>query len=66
MTRRKTKKAYISDETFAELIESLKQVLAYERGVCAGYRVTRLKVPSRLLNNQKKSIRDKQSTGCSQ
>lgn len=43
----------MSDGTFAELIESLKQALAYERNVSEGYRVTRLEVTSQPLNNQK-------------
>ncbi|MDQ3685645.1 MAG: type II toxin-antitoxin system MqsA family antitoxin [Acidobacteriota bacterium] len=45
MTKRKTKKAYMSDETFDELMESAEQALAYERGEKEGYRVTRVAVP---------------------
>lgn len=45
MVRRKTKKAYTSDETFAELMESAEQALAYERGARKGYRVTRVAAP---------------------
>lgn len=45
MTRKKTKKAYMSDETFAELVESAEQALAYERGAREGYRVTNVAVP---------------------
>jgi len=44
MTKKKTKKAYMSDETFAELIESAEQALAYERGQREGCRVTRVVV----------------------
>lgn len=42
---KKTKKEYMSDETFAELMESAEQVLAYERGAREGYRVTQVTVP---------------------
>ena len=42
---RKSKKEFVSDETFAELIESAEQALAYERGVRKGYRVTQVVVP---------------------
>jgi len=35
----------MSDETFAELMESSEQALAYERGARGGYRVTRVVVP---------------------
>jgi putative transcriptional regulator len=46
MAKRKgTKKAHVSDETFAELMESAEQALAYERGQREGYRVTRVAVP---------------------
>jgi putative transcriptional regulator len=42
---RKTKKEHMSDETFAELMESAGQALEYERGERDGYRVTRVAVP---------------------
>jgi len=42
---KKTKKEYMSDETFAELMESAEQALAYERGERKGYRVTQVTVP---------------------
>jgi putative transcriptional regulator len=42
---KKTKKEYVSDETFAELMESAEQALAYERGEDKGYRVTQVVVP---------------------
>lgn len=42
---KKTKKEYVSDESFAELMESAEQALAYERGERKGYRVTRVAVP---------------------
>lgn len=45
MSQRKSKPAYMSDETFAELIESIKQALEYERGAREGYRVTRVAIP---------------------
>lgn len=36
---------YMSDETFAELEESLEQAVAYTRGEREGFRVTRLPAP---------------------
>jgi putative transcriptional regulator len=42
---KKTKKEYVSDEAFAELMESAGQALEYERGARDGYRVTRVAVP---------------------
>lgn len=45
MAKRKIKKAQMSDETFAELMESAGQALKYERGERAGYRVTQVAVP---------------------
>lgn len=45
MTKKKTKKAYMSDETFAELMESAGQSLNYERGAREGYRVTQVAIP---------------------
>jgi putative transcriptional regulator len=42
MVHKKTKKTYMSDDSFAELLESAGQALAYERGARKGYRVTRL------------------------
>ncbi len=42
---KKTKKEYMSDEAFAELMESAEQALAYERGERKGYRVTEVAVP---------------------
>ncbi len=42
---KKTKKEYMSEETFAELMESAGQALAYERGAREGYRVTQVAVP---------------------
>jgi putative transcriptional regulator len=45
MTKKKTKKAYMSDETFAELMESAGQALDYERGAREGYRVTQVAIP---------------------
>jgi putative transcriptional regulator len=35
----------MSDETFAELVESAEQALDYERGARGGYRVTRVPIP---------------------
>jgi hypothetical protein len=35
----------MTDETFAELMKSAKQALAYERGEASGHRVTRIAVP---------------------
>lgn len=46
MPRKKTaKKAHMSDETFAELMESASQALQYERGAREGYRVTQAAIP---------------------
>jgi len=45
MTKKKTKKAYMSDEAFAELMESAGQALEYERGAREGYRVTHVAIP---------------------
>src|ERR1051325_4503976 len=42
---KRTKKAYMSDETFAALMESAEQALAYERGEREGYRITRVVFP---------------------
>jgi putative transcriptional regulator len=42
---KKTKKEYVSDETFAEMMESAEQALAYERGEDKGYRVTQVVLP---------------------
>jgi hypothetical protein len=39
---RRTQKDYMQEETFAELMESAKQTLAYERGTREGYRVTQV------------------------
>lgn len=36
---KKTQKAYMQEETFAELMEAAEQALAYERGAREGYRV---------------------------
>jgi putative transcriptional regulator len=45
MVRKKTKKTYMSDDTFSELMESAEQAVAYERGARKGYRVTRIAAP---------------------
>jgi len=42
---KKKSKEYMSDETFAELMESAEQALAYERGARGGFRVTRIGLP---------------------
>lgn len=39
---RKTKKDYIQDGAFAELMEAGEQTLAYERGARDGYRVVQV------------------------
>lgn len=39
---RKSKKDYMRDGTFAELMEAAEQALAYERGARDGYRVTQV------------------------
>lgn len=38
-------KEYMSDETFAELEESLKQAVAFTEGRTEGFRITRLPAP---------------------
>lgn len=40
-----TKKTFMSDEVFAELMRSAEQALAYERGAREGYRVTQVESP---------------------
>ena len=45
MSRKKTKSRQMTDETFAKLMTSAKQALAYERGEDSGHRVTRIAVP---------------------
>ena len=40
---RKSRKDCMQDETFAELIESARQALVYERGAREGYRVVQVK-----------------------
>ena len=42
---KKTKKEFMGDETFAELMESAEQALSYERGAREGYRVTQVAIP---------------------
>ena len=42
---KKTKKTYISDDTFTEMMESANQALAYERGARKSFRVTEVAVP---------------------
>jgi len=39
---RRTKKNYLQEGTFAELMEAAEQALAYERGARDGYRVTQM------------------------
>lgn len=45
MTKRKSKDEHVSDENFAELMESAEQALAYERGERKGYRITQVAIP---------------------
>lgn len=45
MNKKKQKKEYMSDEAFAELMESGEQALRYERGERNDLRVTRVAVP---------------------
>lgn len=40
-----SKNSYMRDNTFAELIESAKQALAYESGARVDYRVTQVEIP---------------------
>jgi hypothetical protein len=50
----KTRKDYMQDGTFAELMEAAEQALAYERGAREGYRVVRVdssKPPRRSVAN---------------
>lgn len=39
---KRNKKAYVNDDTFAELMKSAEQALAYERGEHMDYRVTKI------------------------
>jgi hypothetical protein len=39
---RKSKKEYMQDKTFSELMEAAEQALAYERGALDDYRVVRV------------------------
>lgn len=39
---KKTRKDYMQEGTFAELMEAAEQALAYERGARKGYRVTQV------------------------
>jgi len=43
---KRPKNSYIRDETFAELMESARQALAYESGAREDYRVTRVEIPA--------------------
>jgi hypothetical protein len=43
---KRTKNSYMRDETFAELMESAGQALAYESGARENYRVTRVEIPA--------------------
>jgi hypothetical protein len=43
---KKPKNSYMRDETFAELMESARQALAYESGARENYRVTQVKIPA--------------------
>jgi len=52
----------MSDETFAELKESLEQALAYERGAREGYRVTRVEIPQSSQPGGGKATSQKRST----
>ena len=45
MSRKKTKSQHMTDETFAALMKSAKQALAYEQDEVSGHRVTRIAVP---------------------
>jgi hypothetical protein len=40
-----SKNSYMRDETFAELMDSARQALAYESGAREDYRVTRVEIP---------------------
>lgn len=41
---KRTKNSYMRDETFAELMESARQALAYESGARENYRVTQVEI----------------------
>lgn len=41
-----SKNSYMRDETFAELMDSARQALAYESGARANYRVTQVEIPA--------------------
>jgi hypothetical protein len=41
----RSKNFYMRDETFAELMDSARQALAYESGARENYRVTQVEIP---------------------
>jgi hypothetical protein len=41
---KRSKNTYMRDETFAELMDSARQALAYESGARENYRVTRVEI----------------------
>ena len=43
---KRTKNSYMRDETFAELMESAKQALAYESGASENHRIARVEIPA--------------------
>lgn len=56
MTRR-GKKGHVNDDTFAELMKSAEQALAYERGDGMNYRVTQIRSEHpRITSREGKSL----------
>lgn len=43
---KRSQNSYMRDETFAELMDSARQALAYECGERENYRVTRIEIPA--------------------
>jgi hypothetical protein len=43
---KRSKNSYMRNETFAELMDSARQALAYESGARENYRVTRVEIPA--------------------
>lgn len=54
---KKGKRGYVSDDTFAELMESAEQALVYERGKSSGCRFTRVtSAPQKVTSRNKQML----------
>ena len=53
---KKSKRISMSDEAFAELEQSLKEALAYEKGEITGLRVTKRAIPLAPKQNSKTAM----------